>query len=417
MSNEEKKMMEKWLSETFDYERPKRGELREGTILQIDDAHMLIDVGLKTDGLVPRSDLAQLDEETLSELQPGQVVETRVITPTDREGELILSLYQAQQEENWQQAQALLDRGKIWEGEVIGANRGGLLVKFEHLQGFVPKSHLWQRKQNQNDFSSVRQAYLGRTVPLNVIEVDRNQNRLVFSERLARKQLRAQKRKQLLNKLEEGQVVSGVVTKLVKFGAFVDLGGADGLIHISELAWQHIQHPGEILQVGDEVEVYVLRLDHNRQHIKLSRKRLQPSPWDTVDERYAVGQQVSGTVTGLVNFGAFVRLEDGLEGLVHISELSDPPPTAPQDIVRPGDELTLRILKIDGARQRMGLSLKAVSLQESDEEVDEQPHQETGEAEQESTETDPTDPLLQNDGFWFSLLEDEEKETLPGETR
>lgn len=393
MTSEEKKIMEKWLKENYDYERPQRGEIREGTILQIEEQGMLVDIGLKHDGFVPRSDLAQLEEETISQLKPGQDIETRVIKPTDQEGELILSLYQAQQEEDWKKAQALLEQGEIWEGEVVGYNRGGLLVKFEHLRGFVPNSHLWRPKDRATDGASgSRKAYVGQVLPLKAIEVDRNHDRLVFSERLAQKQLRKQNKERLLNDLEEGQICRGTVRKLLNFGAFVDLGGADGLIHISELAWRRVDHPSEVLQADDEIEVYILCLDHKRKRINLSLKRLQPNPWDSVSERYTVGQLVSGTVTNVVDFGAFVVLEDGLEGLAHISELADPPPENPRTVVQPGDELVLRILSIDPERQRMRLSLKQVSVEEHNNWLNEQLCDQFPKTEPDETEPDETEP-------------------------
>jgi small subunit ribosomal protein S1 len=197
--------------------------------------------------------------------------------------------------------------------------------------------------------------------------VDRARRRLILSERLARRRIKEQKQKRLFDELLEGQVVQGVVCNLCNFGAFVDLGGADGLIHISELAWRRVEHPREVLQIGDEVQVYVLRLDRERKRIGLSLKRLQPDPWSLVNEIYVEDQLVSGVVTHVVEFGAFVALDSGVEGLVHVSELADPPPRDPRLVVKPGDELLLRILRIDAWRRRIALSLKEVSTQERSE--------------------------------------------------
>jgi small subunit ribosomal protein S1 len=242
-------------------------------------------------------------------------------------------------------------------------------VKFGQLQAFVPASHL-SRKDRPNSSAPQHQVmlkeYVGRELPLKVIEVDPDRNRLVLSERLARQQIRRQSTERLLNELVAGEVRQGIVRKLCKFGAFVDLGGADGLIHNSELAWQRVRHPSQVLQVGDEIEVYVLRLDYERKRISLSLKRLQPNPWALVSETYEEGQLVLGTVTNVVDFGAFAALDIGVEGLIHVSELADPQPQTPQEVAQPGDELVLRILNIDLFRQRLGLSLRKVSAQERD---------------------------------------------------
>ncbi|NIN70318.1 MAG: S1 RNA-binding domain-containing protein, partial [Anaerolineae bacterium] len=264
----------------------------------------------------------------------------------------------------------LLESGDVRQGEVVEYNRGGLVVEFGPLRGFVPASHLVAMKRGRlspDQREEKLKAYVGQELPLRVIEVNRNRRRLILSERLAREQIREQSMERLLNELVEGQVVRGTVRRLRPFGAFVDLGGADGLIHISELAWRQVRHPREVLQVGDEIDVYVLRLDHERKRIGLSLKRLQPNPWTLVDETYTVDQLVCGTATNVVDFGAFVILDLGVEGLVHISELADPSPSDPRELVKRGDELVLRIVRIDSFRQRIGLSLKAVSAQERDE--------------------------------------------------
>jgi len=362
-----KNLAEKWLVDEYDYQRPRRGQIRKGLILKLGERGAIVDVGLKRDGFVPQRDIDRLEEKAVSELEPGQEVAARIVRPWDRDGKLILSLYQARLEKDWRKAEALLDNGEIWRGQVNGYNRGGLLVKFGHIRGFVPASHLWrlnkQHRSTDYDQDKLR-AYVGRELPLKVIEVSRQRTRLVLSERLAQRQLRRQNMECLLDELLEGQVIQGTVTNLVDFGAFVDLGGADGLLHISELAWRRIRHPSEVLQVGDEIEVYVLRLDHERKRISLSLKRLQPSPWGLIDETYAVGQLVSGTVTNVVDFGAFVLLDIGVDGLIHISELAVPPPSDPREVVQRGDEVVVRILRIDALRHRMALSLKQVSNQE-----------------------------------------------------
>jgi len=358
---------EEWLSKAYDYEPPRRGQIREGVILGVEDHGFIVDVGLKREGFVPYGDVRRLGEEVSSQLKPGQEVMARVVQPQDREGNLILSLYQAQLEKDWKKAAQMLESGEVWQGIVTGCNRGGLTVKFGRLDGFVPGSHLSAlnpRRHSSDQRERVFQQYVGQELPLQVIEVERGRRRLILSERLARRQVRQQQLERLLNELLEGQVCQGTVSRLCDFGAFVDLGGADGLIHISELAWRHIRHPREVVQAGDEVQVYVLRLDHRRKRIGLSLKRLQPDPWSLVDLTYFQGQLVSGVVTGVADFGAFVTLDIGVEGLVHASELADPPPDHPREVVHRGDELVLRVLRIEPSRRRIGLSLKQVSEQE-----------------------------------------------------
>lgn len=361
-----KDVVERWLTKEHDYERPRRGQIRQGKIIKIEEYGITVDLDLKRDGFVPRTDLERLGEEATSSLEPGQEVTARILRLEDQDGNLVLSLYQARFEKDWTRAQELLESGDVWQGEVIEYNQGGLIVKFGHLRAFVPASHL-ARRLSSHRLKAMLEAYVGQELPLKVIEVNRNRRRLILSERLARQQIREQSMRRLLNELVEGQVCRGTVRRLCRFGAFVDLGGADGLIHVSELAWRRVRHPREVLQVGDEIDVYVLRLDHERKRIGLSLKRLQPNPWTLVDQTYTVNQLVSGTVTNVVDFGAFVILDLGVEGLVHISELADPSPSDPRELVKRGDELVLRIVRIDSFRQRMGLSLKAVSAQERDE--------------------------------------------------
>ncbi len=356
-----------WFTESYDYERPRRGQIRTGVILSIEEQGVIVDVGLKRDGFVPQRDVERLGAEAVSQLKPGQEVSTRIVRPEDRDGNLVLSLYQALSAQDWSKAKDLLESGAIWQGQVITSNKGGLVVKFGRLQGFVPGSHLWapgSRRLPPHKRIEMFQEYVGQTLDLKVIEVNRERRRLILSERLARRQLREQHKERLLSELVEGQVCKGTVCRLCDFGAFVDLGGADGLVHLSELSWQHVDHPRELLQVGQEVETFVLSLDHDRGRIGLSLKRLQPNPWDVIDETFAEGQLVSGVVTNVLDFGAFVELKVGVEGLVHVSELADPPPEDPRTFVQQGEELVLRILRIEPSRRRIGLSLKRVTEQE-----------------------------------------------------
>ena len=361
---------ERWLTEAYDYEPPQRGQILQGRIVKIEERGIAVDVGGKRDGFIPKKDLSQLHEEVTNSLKPGQEVKARVLTPEGTDGDIVLSLYQARRfERDWSEAQEMLDSEGLWQGKIEGHNRGGLIAKFGYLRAFVPASHLSVRKKHRI-FAAQREEilkkYVGQELTLQVIEVDPDARRLILSERLARRQLREQNMQRLLHTLVEGDVCRGIVSALCGFGAFVDLGGADGLIHISELAWRRVRHPKEVVQVGDEVEVLVWHLDHERRRIGLSLKRLQPNPWALVSETYAVDQLVGGKVTNVVDFGVFVALPVGIEGLVHVSELADPPPPEPRELVRSGEELVLRILRIEPFRKRVALSLKRVSTQERD---------------------------------------------------
>ena len=361
---------QRWLSKDYDYKPPRRGQVLKGTILTVESDGIIVDVGLKREGFVPSTDIARLEEKAFSRLHPGKEVVVRVTHPKDRQGNLILSLSAARVEKDWAKARELLESGDTWRGEVISSNRGGLVVKFGRIHGFVPASHLWKLRGRNASPATKRerlQEYVGEELPLKVIEVDRDNRRFVLSERLARRREHEHNKQRLLDELSEGQLCRGTVSTLCDFGAFVDLGGADGLIHISELAWTRVAHPSEVLDVGDEVDVYVLRLDHERKRIALSLKRLQPDPWELVDRPYSQGQLVSGTVTKVVSFGAFVALDIGVEGLLHVSELDDPPPPEARTLVQRGDELLLRVLNVDSSRHRIGLSLKRVSPQEYNE--------------------------------------------------
>ncbi len=400
MDQENNNGIETWLDE-YDYEQPRKGEIREGVLLELDENQAIVDVGLKHDGIVPRDEIRRLEEQTLERLEPGQEVKARVVRANDQEDSLLLSLSPVRTEKDWNKAEALLESEEVWEGTIVGYNRGGLLVKFGSLQGFIPASHLADGRRHYSS-ASQRQAhfkqYEGKTLPLKVIEVNRERQRLILSERLAKQELREQNREELLEELTEGQVSQGKVSSLTDFGAFVDLGGADGLVHISELAWRHIRHPREVVQVGDEIDVYVLNLDYKRKRINLSLKRLQPNPWQLVEENYAAGQLVSGKVTNVTDFGAFVLLDVGVEGLVHISELADPEPQDPTEVVQRGDKVVVRILQIDVSRRRIALSLKHVTEQEREqwlalsaaaEEPAEEPEAEAKEQQEPQAEAEP----------------------------
>jgi small subunit ribosomal protein S1 len=297
-----------------------------------------------------------LDETYRESLSVGDRIPVVVLRMGGHEGGLRVSIHKGMQQQDWLRAKDHLESGQVFDAQVIGVNRGGVLVQFGRLRGFVPNSHLTSipRGLRAERRREAKGELVGQTLPLVVIEAKQRRRRLVMSQRQAERQRRAQ----LLHELTEGDVRTGVVVNLVDFGAFVDLGGVDGLIHISELDWQHVSHPREVLGVGDEVEVYVLSVDREKERIGLSRKRLLPDPWHTATENLQAGQTVQGAVTNVVDFGAFVDLGEGIEGLLHISEI--PGMDLARASLEPGSPIAVRVLEIDPARHRIGLSLRDV---------------------------------------------------------
>jgi small subunit ribosomal protein S1 len=338
-----------------------RGQILEGVIVRLSPEEVLIDINAKSEGIVTKRDLDRLGDEQVDQLNVGDTVLAAVITPEDKNGNIILSLARAQIEKDWREAERLFKAQKMFEGTVAGFNKGGLIVRLGRVRGFVPASQVVVKDGGNIRSEEYKAGLVGQTLQLKVIELDRERNRLILSERAALREWRKKQKDKLLQELSEGDIRKGIVSSLCDFGAFVDLGQADGLVHLSELSWRRVAHPGEVLDVGQEVEVYVLNVDRERKRIGLSLKRLEPDPWTLVDEQYKVGQLVEGTITKLVKFGAFARLKGSdIEGLIHISELSDEHVTHPKEVVEPDEVVTLRVIKIDSGRRRMGLSLKKV---------------------------------------------------------
>jgi small subunit ribosomal protein S1 len=353
------------LDASFAEKQPDRGEIVTGTILAVDNQGLIIDVGLKRDGIVSRKDIDRMGIE-MSRFSVGEEIHVMIIRMEDEDGNLMLSVSQARQSEDWQKAEELMNNDESWEGIVTDANRGGLIVPFGNLRGFVPASHVvgLPRGLSEDERKNYMVNMIGQRVMLKVIEVNWKRRRLVFSQRDASRDRREARKEVLLDKLQEGEIRKGTVSGLRDFGAFVDLGGADGLIHISELAWHRVKHPKELLNVGDEVTVYVLRLDEEGKRIGLSLKRLQQNPWANVEELYHVGQLVEGTISRVAQFGAFVSLDPGIEALLHVSQMADPQPIDPTLIVHEGQRLLMRVISVESDRQRLGLSLKDVTEEE-----------------------------------------------------
>jgi small subunit ribosomal protein S1 len=339
----------------------KRGDVVEGQIVHIDADEILVDIGLKSEGVLSIKELPATGYGSREELNVGDNVLVYVVQPETPEGHAIVSIKRARLERQWRIAQEQSDRGELLEAEVIDFNKGGLIVNLEGIRGFVPISQILNLKREDNadnaETQQKLQAMVGRKLQLKIIEINRNRNRLILSERLAVQEWRARRREELLNELEVGEVRTGTVSNLANFGAFVDLGGADGLVHISQLAWSRVNHPSEVLKVGQKVEVQVLSVDKEKKKIALSIKRAEVDPWTTVESRYTVGQTVTGTITKIAPFGAFARIEDGVEGLIHLSELPSGV-SDPKQVLHEGEEVTVRILRIDPERRRLGLSMR-----------------------------------------------------------
>ncbi len=355
--------LEEYLSEgEYDYEPPQQGDIHEGVVIEISDRGAIVDAGFKRDGIVPVSDLDRLDSETLESIKPGDEIFVAVQKPQDEEGRLLLSIYQALVREDWEKAEEMMAKGELYEGEISGYNRGGLLVPFGRIRGFIPASHtVGMPRGLQGDERRERLAdMVGDNVGLKIIEVDQHRRRLILSQRQARRAWQRIQRKRVMEELTEGETVKGTVTGITDFGAFVDLGGADGLVHISELSWSQVDDPREVVEVGDEVEVYVLNLDWDRTRIALSLKRLKPNPWSQVAGHYEVGQLVEGKVSRVLDFGAFVELGLGVEGLLHISEMTGASQLSPTEILESGQKVLVKIIGIDTHKQRITLSARQV---------------------------------------------------------
>ncbi|MFQ5933843.1 MAG: 30S ribosomal protein S1 [Dehalococcoidia bacterium] len=354
----------------------RRGDVVEGVVMRADSDGIFVNIGHKAEGVVPPGEMRSLKSEDLEGLKVGDEIVTFVIRPETAEGAAILSIDRAVGEQGWRFLEKALESGTGIEGKILGFNRGGAIVEVEGVQGFVPMSQLvsvprehFRESQESTQLAedegengaSVRDPRadeIGKVLQLRVLEVNRGRNRAIFSERQAIQELREERKARLIQELTEGEVRRGKVTGISSFGAFVDLGGADGLIHISELSWDSVNSPEEVVKLGDELDVYVLRVDAENKKIALSLRRLQPEPWETINERYQVGDLVDATVTKLTNFGAFARVEGSVEGLIHISELTSRVINHPREVVREGDEVKLKILRIEPERRRLGLSLK-----------------------------------------------------------
>ncbi len=357
--------------EAYDLETPRRGEIRRGTIARVSDGDILVDIGAKSEGVIPARELEQVSDEVRAELTVGKEISVYIVRSGGSEDGLILSLARAEEEHDWSEAERLLSTQETLQSVVAGYNKGGLIVKLGQLRGFVPASQvsLSRRRRAEGETPDKRWGKMvGEPIVTKVIEVDRRRNRLILSERAAAREARKALKEHLIVELKPGEVRTGHVISLADFGAFVDIGGADGLVHLSEISWRRIGHPRDILKVGQEVQVKVLGVDPERKRISLSLRELEPDPWEAIASQFKEGQLVEGTISKLTKFGAFASLKGleayEIEGLIHISELSDRRVEHPKEIVQEGQTLTLRVIKLDQERRRIGLSLKRVDSAE-----------------------------------------------------
>ncbi|MCL4310798.1 MAG: 30S ribosomal protein S1 [Actinomycetota bacterium] len=354
------------------------GDIVTGEVVRVDKDEILVDIGYKSEGVIPASELSiRKSVSTDEEVSIGDRIDALVMQKEDAEGRLILSKKRARFEQAWKRIEEVEREGSVIEGTVIEVVKGGLILDLG-VRGFLPASLVDIRRiQNLDE-------YMGKVLQCKVIELNRNRNNVVLSRRAVLEEERKEVREQILDKLQPGDVVKGIISNIVDFGAFVDLEGIDGLIHISELSWGHVNHPSEVLTIGQEVSVKVLDIDRDRQRVSLGLKQTQEDPWKNLVDTHQVGDVISGAVTKLVSFGAFVQISEGIEGLVHISELANHHVEKPEEIVAVGDEIEVKIIEIDGDRRRLSLSMKR--LQEDSGE-------ETAVAEEESGEAEAAEPV------------------------
>ena len=353
-------------AESLELTSPKHGELRNGTIARVSPNAIWVDIGAKSEGIIPENEINIIGADAQEELQVGAQCTLYVVRGASQDGPVVLSLLKARQMEEWKQAKQQMQESNVHTGQVLECNRGGLVVTFGQLRGFLPASLMTMKRQRRKAGSEPSKQWkdmIGEELTFKITEVDTTENRLIVSERAAEKEVQDEKREQLLASIQSGQTLAGRVVSLADFGAFVDLGSLDGLVHISQISWQQIDHPREVLKVGQEVNVRVISVDRKRQRVGLSLKALEEDPWNALSHKYKEGQLVRATITRLAKFGAFAALKDDehIEGLVHISELAERIVVHPKEVVRENEEVTLRIMKIESERRRVGLSLKEVA--------------------------------------------------------
>ncbi len=379
---------EELLNNYYDFDEPERGDIRDAEILMVDSFEIVVDLGVKRDGIVPAADIERLDPTFVKKLRVGDVVPVYVLNPNDKDGNLLVSLNLGRQASDWERAAELLESGELADVTLTGYNQGGALVQFGEMEGFIPNSHLVDVDSSLrgDEMRAAYEAIMGNTVNVKVIEVNQRRRRLILSQREAQREWRTQQKSELIKALNEGDIITGKVTGIRDFGIFVDLGGADGLVHVSELAWHRVPHPSDVVKINDEVTVYVLELDRDNQRIALSLRRTYPDPWDVVLGTYEIGQIVEGAVSNVVDFGAFVVLPDGIEGLLHVTEMADGSLSEPHSYVKRGDTVKMEVVSIEPERKRIGFTQKGLELSQPEDD-DSQIRGQVAAAEDRSTET------------------------------
>ncbi|MFZ5911256.1 MAG: 30S ribosomal protein S1 [Chloroflexota bacterium] len=350
-------------SDAFSVELPQAGEIRQGTVASIGPTQILVSIGAKSEGVISGRELEVISAEEREALQMGQEISVFVVSPEDSNGNVVLSYKRAQEQMAWNSVEELLQSDDVIESKIIGYNKGGLIAGVHGLRGFVPASQISVLRRSQAVGETPEQRWakmIGEPITVRIIEVDRSRRRLILSERAASTESRQSIKERVIEELEEGKTYTGRVTSLADFGAFVNINGADGLVHLSELSWERIQHPSEILEVGQEVKVKVINVDREKKRIGLSLRALSDDPWRSRVGQYSVGQLVEGVITRLTKFGAFARLEGDIEGLIHISEISESRIEHPREALKEGQAVALRVIRIDPDQHRIGLSLRKV---------------------------------------------------------
>jgi len=336
----------------------RRGEIVEGMVMGASPDGLIVDVGTKTEAVIPQNEMLSLGVEGATKLKAGDTVKVMVLQPSSSEGHAIVSLDRARGEEGWDTLAVRHESGEIFDAQVTGHNRGGVLVNVDGVNAFVPLSQIDSVRRDDPDAANQLANLVGKPIRLKVIELNRKRNRVILSERAAMSEVRKEQKEKVLDELQEGQIRIGRVSSITDFGVFVDLGGADGLAHMTELTWERGKKARDLFNVGDEVQAYILKIDRETRKISLSLKRAQPEKWDTTVDRFVIGQILIGRITKLMPFGAFVRLDGPVEGLIHISELSNRRIQHPKDVVKEGDVVPVKLVRIEKDRHRLGLSLR-----------------------------------------------------------
>ncbi len=336
----------------------RRGEIVEGMVMGASPDGLIVDVGTKTEAVIPQGEMLSLGVDGAARLKAGDTVKVMVLQPSSSEGHAIVSLDRARGEEGWDTLAERHESGEIFDAQVTGHNRGGILVNVDGVNAFVPLSQVDSVRRDDPDAGNALASLVGKSVRLKVIELNRKRNRVILSERAAMADIRKEQKDRILDDLEEGTIRTGHVSSITDFGVFVDLGGADGLAHMTELTWERGKKAKDLYNVGDEVQAYILKVDRETKKISLSLKRAQPEKWDSTVNRFVIGQILIGRVTKLMAFGAFVRLDGPVEGLIHISELSNRRIQHPKDVVKEGDVVPVKLVRIEKDRHRLGLSLR-----------------------------------------------------------